>query len=106
MHEYIIENALNEFDQKSAGEINLFLKKGINTNNEYVFLLYQSMHIEFVSDKSKKQRFKNIPNLIHRHFAVGSKAYNEIVSAFDKTASEEKCDIADLEFADFPEIQW
>ena len=106
MLEYIVETALAEFDEKSADKIKLQLAKGLNIHNEYIFLLYQSMHIEFVSDKSKKLRFHNIPKLINRHFSEGSQGYNEIISAFNNIANEEKCEITDLEFQEFPEIVW
>ena len=104
--EYIVENALVALDEKSAVDIKLYLQNGIKTNNEYIFLLYQSMHIEFVSDKSKKIRINKILKLFQRHFAEGSLAYIEIINAFDKIAIEEGCSVSELEFENFPEIEW
>jgi len=106
MLEYIIETALSEYDKEAADNIKKHIPKGINIHNQYIFLLYQSMHIEYVTDKPGKLRFRNIPNLFKRHFSVGAKGYKNIMSSFEKIAKEENCEVIDLAFEEFPEIKW
>lgn len=104
--EYVIEHALDEYDRTGAAEIKNFIASGIAVSNEYAFIIYQAIHLEYVSDKSGKGRFRKIPRLLNNFFNTWAPEYKSLIASFEQSAKEQKCEITDLEFQDFPEIKW
>ncbi|SDP94708.1 hypothetical protein SAMN05428975_3978 [Mucilaginibacter sp. OK268] len=103
--EYVIQKALLEYDP-AGGEIITILEKDFSVGNEYAFIIYQALHIDFVSDRSGKVRFRKIPQLISHYFNTWSAEYKNLIASFQKSATEKGCEITDLEFSEFPEIKW
>lgn len=106
MLEHIVEKALFDYDPQGANNIKEFIGHRIDITNKYSFIIYQALHIEFVSSIKGKKRFRNIPNLLIKYFDTHSQEYKELIKSFEKSAKEEGCEITDLEFSDFPEIVW
>lgn len=104
--EYITEKTLFKYDAEGANLIKDFIGKKINITNKYAFLLYQALHLEFITEKVGKKRFRNIPQLINDHFSEWRQEYKEIILSLELSAKEQNCQITDLEFAEFPEIVW
>jgi len=106
MLEYVVDKALFAYDAEGANIIQHYIGKRINITNQYAFIIYQALQINFVSDRSGKKRFRNIPQLIENHFSEWRKEYKDLILSFEISAKEQNCEITDLEFADFPEIKW
>lgn len=104
--EHAVENALFEYDPEGANEIQHFIAQRMHISNPFAFIIYQALHIKFVTDKPGKKRFRNIPNLIGNYFSEWRQEYKDLISSFERTARERKCEITDLEFEDFPDILW
>ncbi|QKJ32439.1 hypothetical protein HQ865_22630 [Mucilaginibacter mali] len=104
--EYVIEKALDDYDRAAASEIKNFITYGIPVSNEYSFIIYQAIHIEYVSGKSGKARFKKIPKLLNNYFNTWAPEYKSLIASFEQSAKEQNCEITDLEFQDFPDIKW
>ena len=101
--EYITERTLFKYDAEGANLIKDFIGKRINIANKYAFLLYQALHLEFITQKIGKKRFRNITQLINEHFSEWRQEYKEIILSLEFSAKEQNCQIIDLEF---PEIVW
>jgi len=106
MLEYVVEKALLSYDAEGASIIQHYIGQRINIANQYAFIIYQALQIKFISDRSGKKRFRNIPQLIENHFSEGSQEYRDLICSFEISAKEQNCEITDLEYADFPEIKW
>ena len=104
--EYVVEKALFEYDPEGAHVITENYIQRTNVLNPYVFLIYQAMHIQFVSGVPGKNRFRNIPNLFRNHLSEYSPEYKNFISSLELSAKQNNCDIKDLEFNDFPDIKW
>ncbi len=104
--EYAVEKSMFDYDPEGANQLKEFIGQRINVCSDYAFIIYQSLHIKFVTDRRGKKRFRNIPNLIAGHFSEWRQEYKELIKSFQKSANEQKCEITDLEFSDFPEIVW
>jgi hypothetical protein len=106
MLEYVVEKALFNYDPEGANVIQDIIRHGIDITYQYSFLQYQALHIKFVSGKSGKKRFRNIPQLIDNHFSDWRQEYKDLVKSFEMSAKNLNCEILDLAFDDFPEIKW
>jgi hypothetical protein len=106
MLEYVTEKALFDYDPQGANMIQHYIGQRINITNQYAFIIYQALHIKFVSDKAGKKRFRNIPQLIGDHFSEWRQEYKDLIQSFEISAKEQNCEITDLEFSEFPEIKW
>lgn len=106
MLEYVVEKAMFDYDPQGANIIQHFIGQRINITNQYAFIIYQALHITFVSAKPGKKRFRNIPLLIGDHFSEYRQDYKDLIQSFEISAKEQNCEITDLEFNDFPEIKW
>lgn len=104
--EYVIEKALLDYDAKGGNSIKEFIACRINILDKNVFLIYQALHIKYVTDKPGKTRFRKIPNLIASHFSTYSIDYKNLITSLQISAQQQNCDLVDLEFSDFPEIRW
>lgn len=104
--EFIVEKALFEYDAEGANQIKNFIGQGINITDEHAFIIYQALHIKYVTDKKGKTRFRKIPQLLSRHFFKWNSDYQQLIASFQQSAREQKCEVTDLEFSDFPEIVW
>jgi hypothetical protein len=104
--EYVIEKALYDYDPEGADVIKGYIGQRIQINSEYVFLIYQAVHIKYVSETPGKNRFRQIPIFVGASFTEWSTEYKEVISSLQKSADEQKCEITDLEFSTFPEIKW
>lgn len=67
--EFVFEKALTEYDAEGASEIKNYIGQRINVTDEHAFIIYQAIHIKFVSDKPGKERFRKIPELLSSHFS-------------------------------------
>lgn len=106
MLEYIVEQALFAYDPTGAEAIRYYIAQRINVTSEYVFIIYQTIHIEFNSDRTGKTRFRKIPDLINKYFSSWSPDHKGLSASFQQSAKEQNCEVIDLEFSDFPEIKW
>jgi hypothetical protein len=106
MLEYIVERAMFNYDGAGAAEIKNFIGHRINISDQYIFIIYQALQIRFVSDKPGKKRFRNIPTLLDNYFSIGRQEYKDLIQSFEASAKQKNCEITDLEFANFPEIEW
>lgn len=106
MLEYVVEKSLYQYDPEGANIIQQSIGQRINITNQYAFIIYQAIHLKFVSDRSGKKRFRNIPQLIGDHFSEWRKEYIDLLASFQQTAKQQNCDITDLNFDNFPEIKW
>ncbi|MBE2290196.1 MAG: hypothetical protein IAE95_11620 [Chitinophagaceae bacterium] len=52
--EYFVEKALFEYDPEGANIIKEFIAQRINIRDQYAFLIYQAVHIKFVTEKPGK----------------------------------------------------
>ncbi|ALO17217.1 hypothetical protein L21SP5_03614 [Salinivirga cyanobacteriivorans] len=106
MLEYVVEKAMFDYNSQGANEIQHFIGQRINITNKYAFIIYQALHIKFVSERSGKKRFRSIPHLIGDHFSEWRQEYKDLIHSFELSAKEQKCEITDLEFNNFPDIKW
>lgn len=106
MLEHVVEKGLFDYDPQGANQIKEFICQRINITNRYAFIIYQALHIEFVSSPKGKKRFRNIPNLLINYFSSHTQEYKNLIKSFEESAKEQGCEITDLEFRDFPEIVW
>ena len=104
--EYVVERALHEYDQTGAAEIKNFIARGIAVSTEYAFIIYQAIHLEYVADRAGKTRFRKIPKLLTNYFNTWAPEFKGLIASFEQSAREQKCEVTDLEFQDFPEIKW
>ncbi len=104
--EYIVEQAMFDYDPEGANELKSFIGRRINIHSVYAFIIYQALHIKFISTSPGKPRFRKIPVLISGYFSEWGQFYKSLISSFKKSAKENKCEITDLEFSEFPEIVW
>jgi len=106
MLESIVEESLFQYDPEGAYWIQPYLGQRINITNKFAFILYQALHIKFVSEKAGKKRFKNIPLLIDEHFNEWSPIYKNLIHSLEISSREQNCEITDLEFDDSSDIKW
>lgn len=106
MLEHVVEKGLFDYDPQGANQIKEFIGQRIDITNKYAFIIYQALHIEFVTSPKGKKRFRNIPNLLISYFSSHTQEYKELIKSFEESAKEQSCEITDLEFGDFPEIVW
>jgi len=104
MLEHVIEDAAMEYDTKGGQRIKEFIGRGMLLD-KYAFLLYQAIHIHYVTQKGAINRFRNIPAYIQSYFNYGP-ARNEVIATFELSATEQNCKAVDLEHAYFPDIKW
>jgi len=106
MLEYVVEKALFDYDPEGANNIQNLIGQRINITNKYAFIIYQALHIKFVTNRQGKKRFRSIPQLINEYFSEWGQEYKKLIASFEISAREQNCEITDLEFNDFPEIKW
>lgn len=104
--EYIVEKALFAYDAEGANSIQHFIGQRINITDPNAFIIYQALHIKFVTLKPGKKRFRELPSLIIDHFSSYRPAYKELFQSLEASAKEQNCQISDLELSEFPEIKW
>ncbi len=104
--EHVIEQAMVEYDPIGASELSKYIGRGIPVYSEYVFLIYQALHIDFVSMRGGKPRFRKISKMLSDYFSSWTPEYNTLLANLQKTASENNCRIVDLTLRDFPDIKW
>jgi hypothetical protein len=104
--EQVVEKALLEYDVEGAHSIKQLIGQRINVSNPYSFIIYQGLHIKFISERTGKRRFRSIPDFIGGHFSEWRPEYKELIKSFEISANEQECKITDLEFSEFPEIKW
>lgn len=104
--EHLVEKALVDYDAEGAGKIKPLLEGGINVADEHAFMIYQAVHIKYVSGRPGKKRFRNLPNLLASHFSSGSPEYQNLITSLQQSARQQNCAVTDLEFSEFPEILW
>lgn len=103
---YVVEKAMHDYDPKGANSIQKLIARRINISNRYAFVIFQALHITFVSAQPGKKRFRYIPRLVEDHFSELSPKYKDLIDSFTIAAKEQNCAITDLEFTDFPDIKW
>jgi hypothetical protein len=99
-------DALEAYDEIGAADLVRYVGKRIATDDHVIFLLYQSLHIEFVSLAGGKSRFRKISSLMDDYFVLNSAVRKSVLKQLDKIASENNCEPEELEFDYFPEIKW
>lgn len=106
MLEYVTEQALLKYDAVGAADIVPLFGRGLSTGGEMTFIIYQTLHIDFVSMPGGKARFRKIAQLLHSYFSSWSPANKRIIQDLNDSARVHGCEIHELEFRDFPEIKW
>lgn len=106
MLEHVIERALEAYDPVGASELKKYIGRGIPIYSEYVFLIYQALHIDFVSMRGGKPRFRKIPRMLSNYFSEWAPEYKTLLAHLQKSADANKCRIIDLTLSDFPDIRW
>jgi len=106
MLEHIVEESLFDYDTVGANKIKDFIGQRIRITDKYAFIIYQALHLKFVSEKVGKKRFRSIPDLLGNYFCERSKEYMELINSFQISAKQQNCDVLDLEFNDFPDFVW
>lgn len=104
--ELAVEEALIEYDKKGASSISPLIGQGIDIDTNYIFLIYQHAHIEFVSTKPSKKRFRDIPDLINCYFSKQSMYHKKLIKLIEEDAIKYNCRGVDLEVDEFPKIVW
>nr|WP_199079841.1 hypothetical protein [Pedobacter sp. ASV19] len=104
--EYVLEQALSSYDATGAAEIIPLLGRGLNIDGELSFIIYQTVHVQFVGDRSGKARFRKIPHLLRSYFSSWSPEHKQMLHSLTQSAKVHGCEIHELEFSDFPEIKW
>jgi len=106
MLEHAVEEAMLSYDEVGAHKIREYTKQGIDTYSPYAFIAYQAAHIDFVTRKAGKTRFRNIPKLIDSYFNQDTRDYKEFIQSLAHSARMQNCRIEQLSYSDFPEIEW
>ncbi|HEY1008577.1 MAG TPA: hypothetical protein VGE58_00620 [Daejeonella sp.] len=104
--EYVVEKALHDYDLTGAAEIKNFIGRGIATDTEYAFIIYQAVHLEFVTDRGGKTRFRKIPKILSNYFNTWAPEHKGLIASFQQSAKQQNCEITDLSYSNFPEIRW
>ncbi|PJE46013.1 MAG: hypothetical protein CUR34_11495 [Sediminibacterium sp.] len=104
--EYTVEASLFDYDSEGANHIKNYIGHGINITDEFAFIIYQALHIKYVTMKSGKTRFRKIPHLLDGHFSSWKEEYKNIIASFRISAKQQNCEVTDLGFSEFPEIVW
>lgn len=104
--EFLVEKALFDYDAEGAHKIKYLMNAGINIADEHAFIIYQAIHIKFVSSTPGKERFRKIPELMTNNFSSWKEDYKVLVASFQQSAKKENCDVTELGFSEFPEIVW
>lgn len=103
--EYNIKKALYEYDPIGAQVIEYFIGERININDELVALTLNAINIEFLTRKSGKKRFRDIPNLLIA-YSPNSKNYKMWKSELEKDAERLNCEPHEIEYQKFPDVIW
>lgn len=104
--EYVTEQALLQYDGEGARDIVQLIGRGQGINGELAFIIYQTLHIEFVSQRGGKARFRKIPHLLRSYFSSWSREHNRLIQDLKASALANGCEIHELEFSNFPDIKW
>lgn len=104
--EYVVERALFNYDAEGANAIQNFIGQRINVSSQFVFLIYQALHLRFVDEKGGKTRFRKIPSMLIDFFSEYRPEYKNLMLSLEISAKKEKCEILDLEFDNLSEIIW
>lgn len=104
--EYVTEKALLAYDAEGANLIQPFIGQRIDITDKYAFQIFQALHIKFVTERTGKKRFRDIPQLLTGYFSEGHQEYKKLIRTFELSAKEQNCEITDLDFDEFPEIKW
>lgn len=106
--EGIIDSAMMDYDPVGANMIQNHVTNRINITDKLVFLIYQSMHNDFITSDSGKERFRNIPLLFLQYFNEKSKERTLFIKSLQDSAKKFNCEILDLEIGgeDEIEIKW
>lgn len=101
-----LRNALVSYDAKYGQYLQEYIGKWINISHPYVYLISQAIVLDYLQMKPGKMRFGKIAGLISNYFNENSVPYQHMLRGLEKSASEKKCKVLDLEFDGFPEIKW
>lgn len=104
--ECVVEKALYDYDPKGADDIKHYINRRIHTSNEYAFIMFQKLQLEFITTRTGLARFRKIPQLIDDHFIVGKAPRENHIVSLKNSAKEFGCSIHDLHYDDYPDIKW
>lgn len=104
--EYVVEQALMQYDGDGAKEIISLIGRGLCVSGELAFIIYQTVHVEFVSQRGGKARFRKIPYLLRSYFSSWSPEHKQMLANLQRSAEAHSCEIHELQFSDFPDIKW
>lgn len=85
--EHNILKSMREYDIKGYNILENFFCQRIDVFNKYALIIYQAIHIEFVSQKPGKLRFQNMYKLFIDFCSTGSNKYKALVSDFEEYAT-------------------
>ncbi|ULQ55862.1 hypothetical protein KJS94_14525 [Flavihumibacter rivuli] len=104
--EYCLEKAMTDYDPIGSVQLKEYIGERINMHSEFDFILYQALHIRFVTERPGKIRFRKITKLIDGFYFEWNKDYKETIANVKRSAKENNCDWKDLSFSEFPDIVW
>lgn len=105
--ESAVHKGIQSYDGKMGDMLSRYVGMRIPTEDEFIFQIYQALHIEFVSMTfGGKSRFRKIPSILEDYFSLFSPIRIKLIGQLTLLAFESNCDPADLGFEDFPEIVW
>jgi len=104
--EYVVEKALHAYDPTGAAEIQRLIGRGIDVNMELTFFIYQTVHVEFVSGRAGKPRFRKIPQLLQKYFSSWSPEHKQMLHRLSVSAKANNCEMHELQLSHFPVMKW
>jgi hypothetical protein len=104
--EKITKQALHEFDPKGAKEIEEFIgPHRLNVNHPWIWQFNQQLEIDYMEMNVNKTRFRNIPDLLRRT-EKWSPLHPFLTGKIKATAKELNCEVYEIEYLEYPNIQW
>ncbi len=104
--EYIIENALMEYDPVAGENLKSLIGKGLSINQKYIFQIYQTIHYNFVRNTKGEKRFRDLYKSLNNYLSSDSTVHKNMMKQLEESAKRLKCDIMDIEVQDNHSIEW
>ena len=101
-----VELALKNYDVLSYKRVKNMLQLIPTTSTPYSFLAYQDLHIQFLELKPGIQRTRLLHALLYSRYIADSKESKLFAKSMNAIAKDRKCDVSDLGYEEFPDVEW
>lgn len=107
--EFLLEKAMNSFDE--IGAINLidYIEDGLYGANEYIYHYMRSINIDYLLLGGGKKAFRKLPGLLKRG-VFSTKEYSIYRSFLEKDAKKFECEVNSMDIndddIDYDNIKW